>query len=269
MFRWLASAEYIERDPATLALPMRQKRKKQTIETFIPEKLFSALLEFTENMPVLRAKTANEERARIRWILALGQILGLRVSEMCLNSWSAISFIQTSTDGYWRALIRGKGTDKQDADDTQAITIPNALIPYMREYRAALGLPPVPHESETDIPLCMTLIKTQYVQRTPIKARTQLKVRSAQHIITTTMRNAIPWITEHYPDLTESAQQVLPKVSAHWLRHTCCTHMLANGVELALAQEQMRHRDINTTMLYTHREREQKARLLDNAFKSK
>jgi len=46
---------------------------------------------------------------------------------------------------------------------------------------------------------------------------------------------------------------VIPRFTAHWLRHTFCTMMYHAGVDLLTAQKQMGHADIKTTLaIYTH-----------------
>ena len=53
----------------------------------------------------------------------------------------------------------------------------------------------------------------------------------------------------------------------HMLRHTYCTDLVTNGVDIATAQQLMRHANANTTLsTYTHIQHEQKKAILDNVF---
>lgn len=54
---------------------------------------------------------------------------------------------------------------------------------------------------------------------------------------------------------------VIPRITAHWLRHTFITMMYMAGVDLLTAKEQAGHADVQTTMeIYTHLDKIYKAK---------
>lgn len=57
---------------------------------------------------------------------------------------------------------------------------------------------------------------------------------------------------------------VIPKITAHWLRHTFATLLYMSGVDVLTAKEQLGHSDIKTTLeIYTHLDQKFKRRSMN------
>lgn len=235
MFSWLVTAGYLAGNPLSLSRS-RQRKAKPRITRFLDEELWSEVKVTVESMP----KETNRDREhyqRVRWLISLLYVTGIRISEIAGNTMGAF-FGRADREGemrYWLE-VTGKG------DKTRLVPATKSLMDELYLYRREMGLSISPVEGE-QTPLLL-----------PIGGRQQAMTRSGIHLVlkkvfvTTANRLKL-----RGPEYTGKVAR-LEAASAHWMRHTAGSNMTSGNMDIRHVRDNLGHESISTTNNYLHSE---------------
>ena len=171
---------------------------------------------------------------------------GLRVSECCGLRVQDIDF-----DANQIVVRRGKG------DKDRATMLPQAVQPALREHlilvqeqhqadlRAGQGTVELPYALARKCPNAATEWPWQWVfpaTRHYVHDDTGLRRRHHLH----------PTVLQREVRQAVIASGITKRASCHTFRHSFATHLLEDGTDIRTLQTLMGHKDIRTTMIYTH-----------------
>lgn len=88
--------------------------------------------------------------------------------------------------------------------------------------------------------------------------RPRLAKRPAERGLFLNRRGSVLSRTSVWTIVKRAAERagLVQNVSPHTLRHSCATHLLEGGADLAIVQEVLGHADVSTTEIYTHVDRD-------------
>ncbi len=232
---WLVSARYLAGNPLSLSRRPRQ-RTSLKVERYLERPLWDYLKEYVEGL----AQESDRDRAhaqRLRWVLSLFYLGGLRISDIVDNGMSAFR-CRAQPDGsvLWWLRLLGKGNTLAEIPATPE------LIEELVRYREALGASSYPSEND-DLPLVAS-----------IGPQRKGLTRSALHLIVKEMFRGAAQGLRDRGGPSEALADRLETASAHWLRHTAGSHMMAATQDVVLVRDVLRHADASTTHGYLHAE---------------
>lgn len=235
LFTWLVNAGYLAGNPLALSR-QRQRKAKPRITRYLDQESWQEVKAAIEAMP-RETERDGEHYWRVRWLFSLLYLCGIRISEVVQNTMGDF-FCRHDADGEdrWWLEITGKG------DKTRLVPATGELMIELARYRRAVGRAPYPTPGETT-PLLL-----------PIGGTARPLTRSAVHLIVKTVfGNAAARVRAKGTEGEHRAAQI-EAASAHWLRHTAGTQMVANGIETRNVRDNFGHESLETTNIYVHSE---------------
>lgn len=156
-------------------------------------------------------------------------------------------------DLHYRCIVVRQGKGHRD----RVVTLADGLIPHLedqlthvarvheRDLHAGYGAVRLPQALERKYPAAHRELGWQYVfpaNRRSADPRTGAIQR--HHADPSSLQRAVRKAIK--------AAGIERKASCHTFRHSFSTHLLANGADIRTVQEQLGHRDVRTTQIYTH-----------------
>lgn len=233
LMNWLVAAGYLPGNPLALSHKRRPAPKKRLVRYLTPA-MWDAVKDYVAQLPVASTMDARIA-ARVRWVVSLLYLLGLRLSEMA-NASMGQFYTTTNQQGVecWWLSVVGKGNKPRE------IPVSDELLLELKRYREFNDLPARPHPAEST-PLVI-----------PLRRPGQLLTRSAAHtLVKGIFKGAADRLRALNPEDSYRAD-VLEKASAHWLRHTAGSHMADKDVDIRVVRDNFGHESLTTTSQYLH-----------------
>ena len=233
LFAWLVNAGYLAGNPLSLSR-QRARKAKPRVTRFLEDDLWQAVKTSIDAMPRDTARE-QEHYARVRWLISLLYLMGLRISEVVSNPMGGF-FRRRDREGQdrWWLAITGKG------DKERLLPATTELMAELTRYRRHCGLAALPYSGEAT-PLLL-----------PIGGTHRPLTRGGVHlIIKQVFDNAVGHL-QSTGEAHERATERLRQASAHWLRHTTGSRMMDGQVDLRYVRDNLGHESISTTSQYLH-----------------
>jgi integrase/recombinase XerD len=233
MFSWLVHAGYLAGNPLSLS---RQPKPKQAprLERYLDDELWQEVKATVNALP-RETRRERQHYYRLRWLMTLCYVCGLRISEIAENTMGNF-FFRRDLDGHeqWWLEILGKG------NKLRIVPATSELMAELAKYRQELGLTLSPTPGEKT-PLLL-----------PIGGQSRQMSRGGIHdIIKAVFAMTADRVKLKGPGHAHRAETIR-QASAHWLRHTAGSHMANKAVDLRHVRDNLGHASLSTTSVYLH-----------------
>lgn len=228
MMSYLHKAGYVRANPMSLMhSDTYTKNAMQGFKNRITDKCFTfdewkLIVDFLNND---KHRMGKFEFERIRFMVMCLYFLGIRRSE--LQTHKLDNFVMQN--GMWTFRVTGKGNKEAE------IPVSSTLMDAMTRFRLFMGLTELPVAGEPSVAIA------------PINRR-------GEHMSSANIDAIIRRFLHHVADTapTKEIELRLRNASAHWFRHTSISRQIEAGIPLEHVQQNARHANIQTTMIYFH-----------------
>ena len=230
LLQYLLAASYLEFNPLSLMrrkASRHQRQQAQAIklhERILEDEDWQLLLNTLQDLTETNARE-RDEKARLRFLVAILFLLGLRIHELETHGWNAFKQIH----GDWWFFVVGKG------DKPGKIPVNPALLDEVIRFRLHLNLPPLPACDET-----IPLIPSWHHQHA-------LGARQMGYLLKQLAVKAAMSIADN-----PSRANKLKCFSPHWLRHLSASMQDRVGIRFGHIKANHRHESDETTRRYVH-----------------
>lgn len=245
LYRWLIEQRYLLANPFA-GVKVRGGQRAGPLDTrraFSPHEwdLIRRVADYT----AIEDAYSEHTLARLRFLLDFSYATGLRADELVRATLGDIE-IDDRHDRW--LLVHGKGAKRG------RVALPGLAWSALERYLRARGV---------------SLRRDQWPPSAPLVVRaaegeTRISTSRLWGIMKGFFARAADLLQESSPSTAERARRASP----HWMRHTHASHGLAQGVDVAIMRDNLRHSSIAVTSTYLHADESRRARDLGAAFRA-
>ena len=249
MCRWLTNRRYLDSNPWDGIKPRLVHAPEISVDHSFTADQWTYLMQF------LNTLDKNSNYYRLRFILILGYVTGLRLSEMA----GAIrSDLRHKAGIGWILTVIGKGQVKREVPFPTPVM--DALLRYF-EHRGYASFDEAPQDCPlfdflTDAPTHLTAINNIAKKR-----KDQATISHSR--LYRSLKKFFSQAADHYESFSPEDAKHIRLASTHWLRHTSGSHAVANGVPIEVIQTNFGHSSVDTTSIYITAEINRRIELME------